>query len=166
MENLFETCLQKLQKVTDKVLMHESIESLKADPFSRLANGMQSPIPNPLTDEQKQAIIAKLPAARATMEKEFDISRNDDLQLFAGTRFNNDDDVIWRIESISPERLAGRDPTSEDIIYDALYDCADSDYYYMFDKDWGTPDYDDGDSDEDYGDDDDDYAGTMETLND
>lgn len=158
MENLFECCLKRLQRVT------ESIESLRADPMSRAANGMQSPRPNPLSDEQKEIIKQKLPAAREVMKKEFDASHNDDLQLFAGHRFNNDDDVIWRIESITPERLAGRDPTSEDIIYDALYDCADADYYYQFEKDWGAPesDYDDGDD----SDDDDDYAGTMETLND
>ena len=147
METLQEACLKRLQKV------NESIESLKADPFSRVVNGMQFPLPNKLTDEQKQIIIQKLPAARELMEKEFNVSHNDHLELFAGTRFKSDDDVITRIESIPPERLAGRDPTSDDVIYDALYDCADADYYYNFEKDWGTPDYDDGDSDEDYGDD-------------
>lgn len=120
-------------------LVNESIESLKADPFSRLANGLHWPKPNPLTDEQKQSIIQKLPAARELMQKEFNIQHDDELQLFAGHRFNSDDDVIARIESISPERLAEKDPTSEDIIYDALYDCASADYYYQFEKDWGRP---------------------------
>ena len=50
MTKLYDACLKRLQKV------NESIESLKADPMSRLANGMQSPIPNPLTDEQKQKL--------------------------------------------------------------------------------------------------------------
>ena len=159
METLQETCLKRLQKVTQKTL-NESIESLKADPMSRLANGMRSPIPNPLTDEQKQVIIQKLPAARELMKKEFEMDNFNmmhELGLMDGTRFYNDEDVIWRIESITPERLAGRDPTSEDIIYDALYDCADSDYWYMYEKDWGAPEsyYDDGDDDDnnEYGED-------------
>ena len=134
MTKLYDACLKRLQKV------NESIESLKADPMSRLANGMQSPIPNPLTDEQKQIIIQKLPAARELMKKEFDMDNFNmmhKLGLMDGSRFYNDDDALWRIESITPERLAGKDPTSEDIIYDALYDCADSDYWYMYEKDWG-----------------------------
>ena len=40
--------------------------------------------------------------------------------------------------------------------------------YYMFEKDWGTPEPETDDADDDWGsdDDDDDYAGTMESLND
>ena len=154
MIDLKEVCLKRLQKV------NESIESLKADPTSRLANGMQSPIPNPLTDEQKEIIKQKLPAARELMKKEFDMdnfSMMHKLGLMDGHKFYNDDAVLWRIESITPERLAGKDPTSEDIIYDALYDCADSDYWYMYEKDWGAPEsyYDDGDNDDnnEYGED-------------
>ena len=81
MEDLQQICLKRLQKV------NESIESLKADPFSGVCHGLHYPSPNPLTDEQKQVIIQKLPAAREVMKKEFNITNRQQYAKQIRTRF-------------------------------------------------------------------------------
>lgn len=101
----------------------------------RVCNGWCT-VRNKFTEEERQKIIDLLPTVREKFIKEYS-ERNDDLQLFCGHRFKDDTDVVIRMES-ARERQG--DLTLEEFIFDALYDCASSDYYYSFEKDWGDSD--------------------------
>jgi len=55
--------------------------------------------------------------------------------LYYGERCKNDFDIIARMESTNQRKLFKHG--IKWAIVDALLDCADSDYYYKYEKDWG-----------------------------
>lgn len=55
--------------------------------------------------------------------------------LWFGMRCKNINDTIIRMESANQRKL--RKLGLKKAIRNALIDCASSDYYYMFEKDWG-----------------------------
>ena len=66
--------------------------------------------------------------------KEFG-GRDDEKGIFAGNRFNDDDSVIARLESMNQAEI--KRIGWEQAIRSALVDCMSSDYYYTFEKDYG-----------------------------
>lgn len=70
---------------------------------------------------------------RAELLKEFG-GRDDEKRIFAGIRFNDDDSVIARIESANQDEI--KRIGWEQAIRSALVDCMESDYYYLFEKEY------------------------------
>lgn len=52
----------------------------------------------------------------------------------AGIRFNDDDNIIARIESRASQNIALN--YAEDLVAEALRDAARADYYYKYEKEW------------------------------
>lgn len=78
----------------------------------------------PIIHRQRQAIIDKFGTC------------NNVRKMFAGLRFQNNQDVIDRLESADQKKIrkAGWDVA----IRSALLDCMSADYYYTFEKDYGN----------------------------
>ena len=58
-----------------------------------------------------------------------------DLMLYCGDRFEDDDSVLWTMESADRGRLFAQG--DHNAVRDALLDCMSRDYWYKFEKDWG-----------------------------
>jgi hypothetical protein len=70
-------------------------------------------------------------------------------EAMKGSRFNNDDHVMWVLESQTKEEEFIHDPVF--FVCKALVESAKSDHWYTHEKDYGTNDYDDDfDDDGDY----------------
>lgn len=61
-----------------------------------------------------------------------DVNREE--QLYCGTRFEDDEQVIARMESADQEKLFANGDREAAI--DALYECMGADYWYQFEKEW------------------------------
>ena len=97
-----------------------------------ICNGVKSP--RILYNKQKKDGLKKIIAdVRKDIEKQFG-GRDDDLGLFAGTRFADDDSVIARLESANQDEIQ-RDGWKMSVMA-ALIDCMKSDYYYTFEKEY------------------------------
>lgn len=77
---------------------------------------------------------AEIEEKRKSLEKEIN-GRDDNRQLFCGTRFNSNETVIERIKQAKLRNL--KKFCDNDVVRAALLDCASADYYYAFEKDWG-----------------------------
>jgi hypothetical protein len=60
---------------------------------------------------------------------------NHNAMVYRGTRFDSNDSALARIMSAASEEEAMKNP--EKWAWAALEDCAESDYWYTFEKDWG-----------------------------
>lgn len=96
-------------------------------------NGMASPYTK-YSAEKVNEIKDLLKDLRSQVEAEFDGMSHDE-QLFAGSRFKDDEMIIWRMASAVKENDLPTDLTP--VVREALLDAASSDYYYNFEKDWG-----------------------------
>ena len=56
-------------------------------------------------------------------------------ELYYGSRCKSIDDVVIRMESANQRKLFAKG--LKNAVRDVLLDCASSDYYYTFEKDWG-----------------------------
>lgn len=65
----------------------------------------------------------------------------------AGQRFNNDERILWNLESSATEDQFLLEPY--DTTYAAFVEAAKADYWYSHEKDWGNDD-DDIDDDSSY----------------
>jgi hypothetical protein len=92
------------------------------------------------------------PESRAKAITMFHELRNrvvlDETNSERGSRYGNDDHVMWILESQSKEDQFLTDPAFT--VCQALHEAARSDYWYHWEKDYGTDDCDDVDDDEDY----------------
>ena len=61
-----------------------------------------------------------------------DVNREE--QLYCGTRFEDDEQVIARMESARQEKLFANG--DREAVIDALYECMSADYWYQFEKEW------------------------------
>lgn len=97
-----------------------------------ICNGIKSP--RPLYSKQRKSGLKKIIAdVRKEIEKEFG-GRDDKLELFAGTRFADDDSVIARLESANQDEI--QKSGWHDSVRSALIDCMKSDYHYTFEKEY------------------------------
>jgi len=104
-----------------------------------LCNGITSP--RERYSLSKIASIKKmLPIARERLIKEFgDIDH--DRGILAGSRFNNDDSIVARLESVVDQNTI-KAVGWEQVIRGALIDAMTADYWYMYEKDYGEADND------------------------
>lgn len=93
--------------------------SLNADKFS---------------EEVREAIKAHLPSCRTRFLKENKDNMGRSGIYYADYRFYGDDRVISRIESATHESNFLKHPDAW--IMEALRDCAESDHWYTFEKEW------------------------------
>ena len=97
-----------------------------------ICNGIKSP--RPLYSKQRKAGLKKIiEDVRKELEKEFG-DRDDELGLFIGNRFKDDDSVIARLESANQDEI--QKSGWHDSVRSALIDCMKSDYYYTFEKEY------------------------------
>ena len=82
-----------------------------------------------------EAIKRALPKVRLQLKSLINKSSRYEDEVYYGRRCQNDSDVICRMESTNQRKLKRKG--LKKAILDALLDCASSDYYYEFEKDWG-----------------------------
>lgn len=107
-----------------------------------LCNGMASPRPC-YSQEKVNHLIPVINEVRKELKQQYP-EADHDARLVCGWRFNNNDIVIATMEScFNQKRLFDRG--EKEAARDALINCMDRDYWYMYDKDWGFEDvhYDD-----------------------
>lgn len=104
--------------------------------MGKLCNGIKSPRVH-YSEAKKKALIPMIEKTRQDLLKEVGV-RDDKTELFAGNRFNDNDSVFARLESANQDNVifAGW----HQAIRCALLDCMSSDYYYLFEKDYGGVD--------------------------
>lgn len=84
-------------------------------------------------EDVRQVVLDLLPHARLVVVLPDEAER--------GSRFNNNETTLWRIESMFSEDDFLREPLKT--IEAALVDAAKSDYWYTHEKDWGYPEIED-----------------------
>ena len=86
------------------------------------------------TESTTETIKCFLPELRNRFVKEYGsrIGRSGDLET--KWRFNDDKNVICTLESAVLEEEFLKNPV--DFIMDSLMNCADRDWYYMYEKQW------------------------------
>ena len=87
--------------------------------------------------ENRQVLNEIIDNIRSDIRCKFNgLSRNSG--LLAGVRFNDNSDILCRIESnIREDDLPKDIEDLKDVVEEALIDAASSDYYYAHEKDWG-----------------------------
>lgn len=85
------------------------------------------------SNNTQQKILTLLPDIRKKVYSTFN-GLNHNEGLLSGRRFRDDENIIWRIASNVSEAKCLED--MEEVITEALYDAASSDYYYTYEKDW------------------------------
>ena len=94
----------------------------------KLCNGCNWP--RTIYDQRKiKSLVPMIKKVRNDLIKEFGC-RNDDLRIFAGNSFNDDNSVIARLESENQDEI--KNVGWEPAIRAALVDCMSSDYYHTF----------------------------------
>ena len=83
------------------------------------------------TKKERELILKKIPEQRILMIAQYGIV-NDEKKLYLDSRFKDDERVIHEMEREWTGKLS-----LEEIICSALMSCADWDYYYRFEKDYG-----------------------------
>ena len=102
-----------------------------------ICNGMKTPIPHPYSEERIIALKEIIKQERKSIKEVY--SGADDIQgLACGSRFNDDDIVLWTMQSADQSKLFEKGDNAA--VRDALTNCMSRDYYYLFEKDWGRPD--------------------------
>lgn len=112
-----------------------------------LCNGMGGPNPR-YSQEKVNELIPVINEVRKELREKYQLPDHD-ARLMCGWRFNDDDIVISTMEAcFNQKRLFERG--NKEAARDALINCMDRDYWYMFEKDWGYEcgGYDDGQEDE------------------
>ena len=98
-----------------------------------LCNGIV--VPRKRYSLEKIASIKKMiPLCRQNLLNEFG-SLDHDKNIFAGRRFNDDDEIIARLESVVDQNTI-REVGWGQAIRGALIDCMMSDYWYQFEKEY------------------------------
>lgn len=90
----------------------------------------------PYSKENKQTLTEIIDNIRLDIYRKFNGLSHDD-GLLAGRRFNDNSDILCRIESnICEDDLPEDIEDLEDVVEEALIDAASCDYYYAYEKDW------------------------------
>lgn len=82
------------------------------------------------TPEMTERLIKIIHEEREKLRQ--DVNREE--QLYCGTRFEDDEQVIARMESADREKLFANG--DREAVIDALYECMSADYWYQFEKEW------------------------------
>ena len=94
-----------------------------------ICNGVR--IPRKAYDpEMRKRLIKIIHEEREKLRR--DVNREE--QLYCGTRFEDDEQVIARMESAAQEKLFANG--DREAVIDALYECMSADYWYKFEKEW------------------------------
>ena len=84
--------------------------------------------------EKIESIKKMIPLCRQNLINEFG-SLDHDRHIFAGTRFNDDEAIITRLESVLDQNVI-RDIGWGQAIRGALIDAMSADYWYKFEKEY------------------------------
>lgn len=95
-----------------------------------ICNGYRIPC-KAYSPERTKALIDIIHEEREKLRQ--DVNRKE--MLYCGTRFEDDEQVILRMESADQEKLFANG--DHEAVIDALYECMSADYWYRFEKDWG-----------------------------
>lgn len=81
-------------------------------------------------------IKKSLPKARKSFETKNKISKNlnQDKELYTGTKYDDDDNIIWALESSVKEDEFKK--AKDAYLQDVLRYAAEGDYYYRFEKEY------------------------------
>lgn len=99
-----------------------------------LCNGWKSPRKR-YGKRKVEAIKRVLPKVRLQLKSLINKADRYEDEVYYGWRCQNDSDVICRMESTNQRKLKSKG--LKQAVLDALLDCAHSDFYYKFEKDWG-----------------------------
>lgn len=86
------------------------------------------------TEKEKELILKLIPEQRILMISQYGVV-NHEKKLYLDSRFKDDKRVLYEMSRGWTDKLS-----LEESICSALMDCADWDYYYMFEKDYGGED--------------------------
>lgn len=114
--------------------------------ISTICNGMICPVPHPYSEERIATLKEIIKQEREDIKSVY-LGADHTNMLACGYRFGNDDIVLWTMQSANQEKLFENGDNAA--VRDALTNCMSRDYWYMFEKDWGTPDPETDDYDED-----------------
>ena len=98
----------------------------------KLCNGVVSPR-NCYNYGKRQGLIQIIQNVRKKLITEFD-GVDHDRMIFLGERFNDNEEVIARLESVNQEAI--KNVGWEQAVRSALIDCMNADYYYTFEKEY------------------------------
>lgn len=92
----------------------------------------------PYSDKLCNAILSRIPDMRKVFDKGYPDDVDHDNQLYKSTRYHDDMRVIHVLESNIEEKYLDQSRLDNHILA-ILKDAANADYYYRFEKDYGTP---------------------------
>lgn len=84
--------------------------------------------------EKVESIKKMIPLCRQNLLNEFG-DLDHDKNIYAGSRFNDDDSIIARLESVVDQNVI-RDVGWEQAIRGALIDAMTADYWYQFEEEY------------------------------
>ncbi len=97
----------------------------------KVCNGVSWPL-RKFKKEEEQRLLKKIPEQRLLFIESFGIV-NHEAGTYASHRFASDEDVINTMASAVKRR---GNLSDEEFIDSALFNCAERDYYYNFEKKW------------------------------